>query len=85
MSASDRVLIDQMIEEQQAGLAAPLSFDETFGRFACAQALHGYGLSDEEIESGVIGGGNDGGADGAYVFLGTARTRRPRAASSFPA
>ncbi|MFI1333507.1 AIPR family protein [Streptomyces sp. NPDC020845] len=70
MSANDRVLIDQMIEEQRNSLTVPLSFDETFERFACEHALHGFGLSDEEVEAGVIGGGNDGGVDGAYVFLG---------------
>lgn len=70
MSANDRVLIDQMIEEQRNSLTVPLPFDAAFERFACAHALHGYGLSDEEVEAGVIGGGNDGGVDGAYVFLG---------------
>lgn len=70
MSANDRVLIDQMIEDRRNSMAAPLSIEETFERFACEHALHGYGLSDEEIEAGVIGGGNDGGVDGAYVFLG---------------
>lgn len=70
MSANDRVLIDQMIEDRRNSMAVPLPFDETFERFACEHALHGYGLSDEEIEAGVIGGGNDGGVDGAYVFLG---------------
>ncbi|WP_413115996.1 AIPR family protein [Streptomyces sp. CY1] len=70
MSANDRVLIDQMIEEQRNSLAVPLSFDEVFERFACEHALHGFGLSEEEVAAGVIGGGNDGGVDGAYVFLG---------------
>ncbi|WP_405762630.1 MULTISPECIES: AIPR family protein [unclassified Streptomyces] len=70
MSANDRVLINQMVEEQRTARSVPLSFDATFERFACAHALHGFGLSEEEIEAGVIGGADDGGIDGAYVFLG---------------
>jgi hypothetical protein len=70
MSANDRVLINQMIEDRRNARAVPLSFDAAFERFASEHALHGFGLSEEEIEAGVIGGANDGGIDGAYVFLG---------------
>ncbi|MFE5215122.1 MULTISPECIES: AIPR family protein [unclassified Streptomyces] len=70
MSANDRVLINQMIEERRNARAVPLSFDAEFERFASEHALHGFGLSEEEIEGGVIGGADDGGIDGAYVFLG---------------
>ncbi|MCX2185189.1 AIPR family protein [Streptomyces sp. SKN60] len=70
MSANDRVLINQMIEEWRTARTVPLSFDAAFERFASEHALHGFGLSEEEIEAGIIGGGNDGGVDGAYVFLG---------------
>jgi hypothetical protein len=70
MSANDRVLINQMIEAQRITRDVPLSFDAAFERFASGHALHGFGLSEEEIEAGVIGGGDDGGIDGAYVFLG---------------
>ncbi|MFR9673328.1 AIPR family protein [Streptomyces sp. TR02-1] len=70
MSANDRVLINQMIEERRHARGVPLSFDAEFERFASEHALHGFGLSDEEIEAGVIGGADDGGIDGAYVFLG---------------
>ncbi|MFD0150477.1 AIPR family protein [Streptomyces sp. NPDC055721] len=70
MSANDRVLINQMIDEWRNARAVPLPFDAAFERFASEHALHGFGLSEEEIEAGIIGGGNDGGVDGAYVFLG---------------
>ncbi|MFF3607080.1 hypothetical protein [Streptomyces sp. NPDC002463] len=86
MSANDRVLINQMIDEWRNARSVPLSFDAAFERFASEHALHGFGLSEEEIEAGIIGGGNDGGIDGAYVFLAagcctrtarSSRTRRP--------
>lgn len=70
MSANDRVLINQMIEEQREARTVPLTFDAAFERFAAEHALHGFGLSEEEIEAGVIGGADDGGIDGAYVFHG---------------
>lgn len=42
----------------------------SFFEFFCAQQyLKGYELSAEEIEWGVVGGGEDGGCDGIYMFL----------------
>ena len=40
-----------------------------FEFFAAAQKLREYDLNDEEIESGLTGGGGDGGCDGVYLFL----------------
>lgn len=40
-----------------------------FEFFSAAQVLKNYGLSDEEIDNGIIGGGNDGGCDSIYIFL----------------
>ena len=31
--------------------------------------MKNYGLSDEEIDNGIIGGGNDGGCDSMFIFL----------------
>ncbi|MFG2904055.1 AIPR family protein [Kitasatospora sp. NPDC048286] len=70
MASNDLVLIDQILAERQAQRATPLAHDVAFETFACEQALYDRGLSDEEVESGVIGGNNDGAIDGVYVFLG---------------
>lgn len=40
-----------------------------FEFFAASQILKDYDLSDEEIENGLVGAGNDGGCDGIYIFL----------------
>ena len=40
-----------------------------FEFFAVSQALKEYDLSDEEVENGLVGGGGDGGCDGAYLFF----------------
>lgn len=40
-----------------------------FEFFSAAQVLKNYNLSDDEIDSGVVGNGNDGGCDGLFIFL----------------
>lgn len=40
-----------------------------FEFFSASQILKDYDLSDEEIENGIVGAGNDGGCDGIYIFL----------------
>ncbi len=45
----------------------------SFFEFYCAQQyLKQYELTDEEIENGIIGGSDDGGCDGMYLFLNSA-------------
>lgn len=44
--------------------------ESSFFEFYCAQQyLKEYELSSEEIEWGIVGGGEDGGCDGIYMFL----------------
>ena len=40
-----------------------------FEYFSASQVLKNYALSDEEIDNGIVGGGNDGGCDSLFVFL----------------
>ncbi len=40
-----------------------------FEYFSTSQVLKNYGLSDEEIDNGLTGGGNDGGCDSIFIFL----------------
>ncbi|MER7884175.1 AIPR family protein [Streptomyces fimicarius] len=70
MASNNLVLIDQILAERQSQRPTPLKKDKAFEIFACEQALHAQELSEEEIESGVVGGGDDGAIDGVYVFLG---------------
>ena len=46
-----------------------LSRRASFLNFSASQILKDYDLSDEEIENGIVGSGNDGGCDGIYIFL----------------
>ncbi|MGM0860683.1 MAG: AIPR family protein [Bacillota bacterium] len=42
---------------------------EFFESFSTGLILRSYDLSDEELEQGIIGGGNDGGCDGLFLFV----------------
>lgn len=67
---NELVLLDQLLIQRQAGRATPLRDDDAFELFACEQAMRSFELTPEEVAEGIIGGGNDGGIDGVYVFLG---------------
>ncbi|MFD5902005.1 AIPR family protein [Streptomyces microflavus] len=71
MPSNELVLLDQILQQGQADRATPLPADEAFELFACEQALRDLDLSADEVSGGVVGGGNDGAIDGAYVFLGS--------------
>ncbi len=70
MANNELVLLDKVLEELQAQRSAPLPDDEAFELFACEQVLRDLDISPEEVSRGVVGGSNDGGIDGIYVFLG---------------
>ncbi len=67
---NELVLLNQVLEQRQAERTTPLKEDDAFELFACEQVLREMDLSPEEVSGGVVGGGNDGAIDGAYVFLG---------------
>ncbi len=73
MSNNELVLLDQVLQQRQTERATSIADDYAFELFACEQALREHDLSAEEIADGVVGGGNDGGLDGIYVFLGDVR------------
>jgi hypothetical protein len=66
---NELVLLDQVLVQRQGERPTPIRDDDAFELFACEQALRARDVSSEEIANGVLGGGNDGGMDGVYVFL----------------
>lgn len=70
MANNELVLLDQVLQQRQDERTTPIKDDDAFELFACEQALGERDLSTEEVADGVVGGGNDGGLDGVYVFLG---------------
>ncbi len=68
--SNELVLLDQVLQQRQRERDTPLRDDDAFELFACEQALRNRDLSAEEVAEGVLGGDNDGGIDGVFVFLG---------------
>lgn len=65
MATNDRILIDRIISK----LDIDNNIGETFENFAIEQILKEYDLSEEELYSGIVDGGNDGGIDGIFYFI----------------
>ncbi len=70
MTHNELVLLDQAIEQRQKERSVRLPDDGAFELFACEYVLRDRELSPDEVADGVVGGGNDGGLDAIYVFLG---------------
>lgn len=62
-------LLDTVLQKRQDERDRPIPDDKAFEIFACEQVLRDFELTPDEIVEGVVGGGNDGGLDGIYVFL----------------
>jgi hypothetical protein len=66
---NDRVLLDAILAERHLQFAPQLPLAEFFELFAAQQTLHAFDLSWEELTSGLVGGGGDGGIDGFFAFV----------------
>ena len=69
MSSNDQVFLEEVLKQRRDELSDPISESDYFELFASEQALKDYDLSWEEIESGIVGAGGDGGIDGFYLFV----------------
>lgn len=67
-SNGQRILYELFQQEYQEN-ASHIEESHFFEFFASTQILKGKDLSDEEVESGVLGSGNDGGCDSVYTFF----------------
>jgi len=68
MSSNDQIILDQILEQQRAERAPGLTANKYFELFVAEQLLKHCDLSYDEIESGLVDGGGDGGIDGFFVF-----------------
>ena len=69
MPANDRILLEQILEQKKSDIAPDASDSDFFELFAASEILKDYSLSYDELASGLVGGGNDGGVDGLWVFV----------------
>lgn len=70
MSEIDRRTLQTNFEAWKKQRASEWKDGEAFERYAIELVLRDHDLSDDEIDQGKIGGGDDAGIDGFYFFIG---------------
>ena len=69
MKNNDRIILDQVLMQRKDEID-PAATDSVFFEFFTAeQVLKDFDLSYDEIESGLVGGGQDGGIDSIYLLV----------------
>ncbi|WCE38796.1 AIPR family protein [Brevibacterium sp. BDJS002] len=69
MQSNDVVLLNRMLEERLSPTPSDRERGENFEQFTAELILRDEDISIEEINSGIVGGGRDGGVDSIYTFL----------------
>jgi len=69
VTSNDRIILDQVLEQKRRNVAPTTTQSYYFEIFTAEQMLKDYDLSYDEIESGNMGGGGDGGIDAFYSFV----------------
>ncbi len=66
---NDQVILDEIIAQRQAEVGKSLDDSEFFEIYTAERILKDYDLSYDELQSGVVAGGNDGGIDSMFTFV----------------
>ena len=69
MSKNAQILLENLIEQEFRNNDNYSNISEYFEFFSASQILKNQGLSDDEIDNGIVGKGLDGGCDSIYLFL----------------
>lgn len=69
MAKNDVILVDGIVDQRVADCLPSDKRDEVFEYLVLEQLLKDYDLAQDEIESGWVDGGEDGGIDGFYTFV----------------
>lgn len=69
MTANDLIILDRILEQKKAEDAPALGADRYFEIFTAREILKNYDLSYDEITTGIVGAGGDGGLDSIFVFV----------------
>ncbi|MBD2362336.1 AIPR family protein [Anabaena minutissima FACHB-250] len=69
MAGNDSIVLDNIIKQKINKSDSTLPDDEFFEIFTFEQILKKYDLSYDELSYGKIGGGDDGGIDGFFIFI----------------
>lgn len=69
MGANDVIALNANFADWQARRMPGLTGVDPFEYYCVDQFLKQFAVSDDEVLAGLVGGGNDGGADAAYFFV----------------
>lgn len=69
MAKNDRIILDEILKQRQAEVDPGITPSGFFELFTAEQVLKDYDLSYDEIDSGLVGDGGDGGIDAIYVLV----------------
>ena len=69
MAKNDRIILDEILKQRQAEVDPSATPSGFFELFTAEQVLKDYDLSYDEIESGLVGDGGDGGIDAIYLLI----------------
>ncbi|MCL1463584.1 AIPR family protein [Argonema galeatum] len=69
MAANDIIVLNSILEQKKIETANSWPDDDFFELFTFEQRLKEYTPSDEQLQFGKIGGGDDGGIDGFFTFV----------------
>lgn len=69
MSKNTQILLENLIEQEFLNNDNYSSISDYFEFFSASQILKNQGLSDDEVDNGIVGKGLDGGCDSIYLFL----------------
>lgn len=69
MSDNDRIVLRAVLSEQKSARAPDLSDNTYFEIFTAEHILKSFDLSYDEIQSGQVGAGSDGGIDSMYMLI----------------
>lgn len=69
MAMNDRIILDEVLKQRQSEVGPNADPSDFFELFTAEQILKDFDLSYDEIESGLVGGGSDGGIDGIYLLV----------------
>ena len=68
MSKNAQILLENLIEQEFRNNDNYSNISEYFEFFSASQILKNQGLSDDEVDNGIVGKGLDGGCDSIYLL-----------------
>ncbi|WP_010255973.1 AIPR family protein [Treponema primitia] len=67
--SNDIILLNSTLNQLHSQMANSMTESDFFGLFVAEQIIKDYDLTYEEIEDGIVDGGDDGGIDAIFIFI----------------